>query len=103
MEQLIINVSEYHVDDRLQGFDIRQKESSNVDYYGSNGNDKIFIQFKNGVSYIYNDVKKQDIDEMNEAESIGKFMASLARKKYAFTKVTMELVKGKDKDENPVK
>lgn len=97
----MINVAEHTVDERLKGFDISKKPSSNVDYYGSNGKDTIFIQFKNGVSYLYHDVTKEDIDAMNQAESIGKFMATLARKKYTYTKVTLEMVKGKSLDENP--
>lgn len=97
MEQLIINVNEHKVDDRLKGFEIRQKESSNVDYYGSNGT-TIFMQYKHGVSYLYKNVTPQDIDEMNNAESIGRFMAGLARKKYQYEKIEIELVKKKDEE-----
>lgn len=103
METYIINVAEHTVDERLKGFDLSKKPSSNVDYYGSNGKDTIFIQFKNGVSYLYHDVKKEDIDAMNQAESIGKFMSILSRKQYQFTKITLELVKSKSQDENPAK
>lgn len=96
MEQYKIIVEEHVVDDRLKGFDLMQKPSSNVDYYGTNGVDTIFIQFKNGQSYLYPNVKKEVIEEMLAAESIGKFMAKLAREGYGYTKLSLHLVKKKD-------
>jgi hypothetical protein len=91
MQQYSIIVSEHIVDDRLQGFDIMQMPSSNVDYYGTNGADTIFIQFKNGTSYLYHNVDKADIEEMQKVESIGKFIGTNL-KKYTYTKVSMKLV-----------
>lgn len=96
----MIDTAEHIIDDRLQGFEISKKPSSNVDYYGSNGKDIVFIQFINGVSYLYHNVKKEDIDAMNQAESIGKYMAVLAKKKYDFSKLTLKLVLCKSQGEN---
>jgi hypothetical protein len=94
MEQYKIIVTEHVIDDRLQGFEIMQKPSSNVDYYGTNGIDTVFIQFKNGTSYIYHNVDKADIDEMNKVDSIGKFIGSNL-KKYGYTKIDLKLVNNK--------
>lgn len=63
MEKYLINVAEHIIDEQLKGFEISQKPtSSTVEYYGSNGNDTIFIQFNNGVSYLYRNVQKKDIE-----------------------------------------
>jgi hypothetical protein len=101
MEQYKIIVEEHVVDEKLKGFDIMQKPSSNVDYYGTNGVDTIFIQFKNGGSYFYPNVTKELIEEMLKSESIGKFMASLAKGGYGYTKFVDTLVKKKDQDDQP--
>ena len=93
MEKYSIIVSEYNIDQRLQGYDIMQKPSSNIDYYGTNGTD-IFIQFKSGATYIYHDVQPQDIEEMIKSESIGQFVGARL-KKYQFTKIVMKLVNSK--------
>jgi hypothetical protein len=98
MEQYIINVAEHQVDSLLDGYEIAQKPSSNIDYYGSNGKDTIFIQFKNGVSYLYLNVDKASIDQMQAAESIGKFIGTLS-KKYTYTKVDRKLVGQKEQGE----
>jgi hypothetical protein len=85
MEQYKIIVTEHEIDEQLQGFNLMQKPSSNVDYYGTNGTDTVFIQFKNGVSYLYSNVSKEHITEMLNAESIGKFVVQVL-KKYPYTK-----------------
>jgi hypothetical protein len=94
MEQYVINLAEYIIDDSLQGFEICQKPSSNVDFYGTNGKD-IFIQFKNGGTYIYENVPKEIIDEMHKAESIGSFVSKYLTKKFEFKKFDNKLVNSK--------
>jgi hypothetical protein len=95
MEQYKIIVSEHVIDDRLQGFDIMKKPSSNIDYYGTDENGTVFIQFKNGVSYLYPNVSKEEIKAMLKSESIGKFVVTVLRK-YACTKVVARMVNQKE-------
>jgi hypothetical protein len=91
MEKYIRILAEHQVDSLLDGYEIAQKSSSNVDYYGSNGIDTIFIQFKSGGSYLYLNVDNATIDEMHATESIGKFIGTLS-KKYTYTKIDRKLV-----------
>lgn len=94
MEQYSIIVSEHIVNEKLQGFELMQKPSSNIDYYGTNGKD-IFVQFQNGNSYIYENVPKETIEEMKSAESIGSFVFKHLAKKFSFKKFELKLVNSK--------
>jgi len=91
MSTTVVNGKEYLIDNILADFLIQQKSSSNIEFHGSNGKDQIFVQFKNGSSYIYKGVNEADIKEMNEAESIGKFVHALS-KKYASEKIPKRVV-----------
>lgn len=90
MRKLIVNNQPVTVDDILKDYEIQSKESSNVDFYGTNG-ENIFIQFKNGASYLYLNVNQIDVEGMKNAESIGRFIGTIS-KKYQYTKVENRLV-----------
>lgn len=101
MEKFLINVAEHIIDERLQGFEVSQKPTtSTVEYYGTNNKDTVFIQFSNGISYLYKNVKKEDIDAMHQTDSIGRYMATLANKGYEFIKISLQLVKSKTGENN---
>jgi hypothetical protein len=90
MRKIVVNNQPVTVDELLTGYEILCKPSSNVEYYGTNGLN-VFIQFKNGSTYIYLNVSDRDIADMRKAESIGKFIPVLS-KKYQYTKVEKQLV-----------
>lgn len=90
MRKIIINDQPCTVDSQLSGYEILSKPSSNVEFYGTDGQN-IFIQFKNGSSYLYLNVTKDTINAMYLAESIGKFISFLS-KNYTYTKVEGKLV-----------
>jgi hypothetical protein len=89
MKKLTINNQPVTVVELLKDFEIITKDSSNVDYYGTDGTN-VFIQFKNGSSYLYSNVTPADIEAMKQAESIGRFIPVL--KKYPTTKYENRLV-----------
>lgn len=78
MLKTIINDQPHNTDPRLAGFEIKQKPSSNIEYYGNNEN-QIFVQFKNGGAYLYKDVAPDTIKQMHQAESIGRFISVLSK------------------------
>lgn len=90
MRKETINNQPCTVDALLEGYTIEQKPSSNVEYFGDNGQN-VFVQFKSGGSYLYLNVIAEDIEAMKQAESIGKFIPTIA-KKYQYTKVDHRLV-----------
>jgi hypothetical protein len=90
MKQQTINDKAVHVDSRLDKFNIHQKPSSTVEFFGHNDEGQVFVQFTNGNSYIYNNVHQRTIVEMNAAESIGKFIPRL--KAYPYDKFRCRLV-----------
>lgn len=90
MRKIVVNNQPVTVDDLLAGYEILSKPSSNVEYYGTNGQN-VFVQFKNGSTYLYLNVKDQDIAALRKAESIGKFIPVLS-KQYQYTKVDKQLV-----------
>lgn len=90
MRKVKINNQECQVDDLLEGYTIQRKPSSNIDYFGDNGTD-VFIQFKNGSSYIYKNVRSSHIEEMQQVESLGRFVSVLS-KNYNYVPVKKALV-----------
>lgn len=91
MNNVKINNQECTIDELIGGFSVHQKPSSNVDFFGDNGTD-VFIQFKNGGSYIYKNVSSEHIKQMYDAESIGRFISVLS-KNYTYVPVKKVLVK----------
>ena len=94
MKTIQINGVDHSVNDRIAEFTINQKASSNVDFFGTDLiNDKLFIQFKNGSSYIYSGVNADTIKLAHSAESIGKFVVSQVVGKFESEKIAERLVK----------
>jgi hypothetical protein len=95
MEKRIINGEAAYVGDALKGFSIHVKESTNVEFFGSNPNGKIFAQFKTGSTYVYSQVPDDVRAEMERATSIGSFIAQLIVKPklYPSVKYSDRLVK----------
>jgi hypothetical protein len=91
MRKIKLQNQEYQVDDLLAEYKIEWKLSSNVEFFGDDGNN-IFVQFKNGKSYIYQNVIKEHIEQMHAAESIGKFVGAVA-KLYNYVPIDYALVK----------
>jgi hypothetical protein len=100
MKKVIINDKEYHVAGMLEAFNIQQKPSSNVEFFGTNSAGSVFVQFKNGNTYIYSNVHAGRIEEMNAAESIGRFVPKL--KAYPCEKIDRRLVTPVQ-DEQPIR
>jgi len=94
MEKYFINPDEYNVDKQLEGFEIANKPSNSIEYYGTNGTD-IFIQFMHGVAYIYPSVDKKMVEELHKAENLGLYMSGLSRR-YTYQKSARPLVSKKD-------
>jgi len=94
MENYFINVQEYDVDKQLEGFEIANKPSNTIEYYGTNGKD-VFFQFMHGVAYIYPDVDKKSVKELHKADNLGLYMSGLSRK-YTYRRSPKPLVSKKD-------
>lgn len=72
----------------LESFEIMKKDSSQVDYIGTNEEKKIlFVQFKNGASYIYENVDHVTLQNARRAISIGSFLQTDIKEKFPFKKV----------------
>lgn len=59
----------------IEHYIVKAMPSSNVEFYGHGPIGEIFVQFKNGKSYIYLQGGTGLVKEMLAAESIGKFVA----------------------------
>lgn len=77
MRQTEVNGQVVMVAPAIEDFIVKQKPSSNVEYFGFGPTGDIFIQFKNGSSYIYKNCDPQLVQDMLAAESIGKFVGRL--------------------------
>lgn len=75
MNRQIINGQQVELADVIKDFIVKQKPSSNVEYFGFNTESDVFVQFKNGSSYIYKKVSNEIIGKMITTESIGSFVA----------------------------
>lgn len=95
MEKRHINGEVAYVGDALSGFTIHTKESTNVEFFGSGPNNKIFVQFKTGHTYVYSQVPEDLRAQMERATSIGSFIAQLIVKPncYPSVKYSDRLVK----------
>lgn len=93
MVQIVIGGYLYEVQASIYGFDIRTKPSSNVAFYGTCTDGRLFVQFKNGVSYLYSDVDHGTLTDLEDAESIGKFINIRIVPRFPAQKVLYPLVK----------
>lgn len=74
MKKITINNKPALVDDKLEGFTIHAKPSSNVEFFGTDESSRAFVQFGSGWTYVYSNVPANILVEMMVAESIGKFV-----------------------------
>jgi hypothetical protein len=75
MKKVTIDNESALVDDRLEGFTIHTKPSSNVEFFGSSEDGRVFVQFNSGATYIYSNVPADTISAMAAAASIGKYVS----------------------------
>lgn len=67
----------------LKGFKIFKKESSNIDYLGTDHeNYQLFIQFLTGKCYLFMHIPKEVLDLAESAPSIGKYFYAFIKGKY---------------------
>src|ERR1041384_4822225 len=97
MQKIMIDGVQVMVDDKLNGFTIHSKPSTNVEYFGSSNKSEVFVQFKSGMSYVYSVIPQELITQMERATSIGAFIAEVIAKpniypsiKYGERLVTIE-------------
>lgn len=94
MKKITLNEVNYLVNPRLEGFTIKQLPSSNVAFHGLNSStNELFIQFKNGSSYIYKDIDSQTAINLINCESIGKFVSREIVGKFKSEKLEGVMVK----------
>ncbi|MDQ7947659.1 MAG: KTSC domain-containing protein [Pedobacter sp.] len=79
MKKQIIDGIVYTIDQRIENFSVKSKPSSNVAFFGVShdaANVQLFVQFKNGSSYIYSGLNEHVLIDLINADSIGKFVSS---------------------------
>ena len=71
-----------------QGVLIETHNSSTIDTtkFVPNENE-LFVSFKNGATYVYNDFTQSDYDEFMAAESKGVHFGRVIRKTFTYTKL----------------
>lgn len=80
MNQIKINESTYMVDEKLESFDLKKMTSSNIDVYGANEFGQAVFMFIGSTScFLYEDLTPEQVEELNNCESIGKFHAALRK------------------------
>ena len=76
MKKVFINGNPFNVHNLLDGFNLFQKQSSNVDFFGTDRNSHcLFVQFKSGsFCYMYSDVPDKILTWAENAESKRQFV-----------------------------
>lgn len=92
MNRQEINGQQVELADQIKDFIVKQQPSSNVEFFGYGPTGDVFVQFKNGLSYIYKDVDNDTIIEMCNTESIGKFVSDRIVRTHAGLKQPSKLV-----------
>lgn len=94
MKTININGIKYNVNQKLECFVISQKTSSNVEFIGLNSDtNQLFVQFKNGSSYIYSNLDSSTVIDLINCESIGKFISGRIVKVFPSEKQDCEMIK----------
>ncbi len=97
MKKILINEIAYLVDERFENFTFHKKESSNVDVFGHSPlkepfNHDVVIQFKNGGTYVYENVDANVVIGAIDCESIGKYYRAEISSKHTGTKMINQAV-----------
>ncbi|MCX3266581.1 KTSC domain-containing protein [Pedobacter agri] len=88
MKKVTLLNQSFNVHDRLEQFNVNIAQSSSVSFFGSNPNTgSMFVQFKNGGTYIYSGVTPEVRKEMHTAPSIGSFISKNLVKKFPSEKL----------------
>ncbi len=77
-----INQKAVLVNDAIKDYTLYQKNSTFIAYIGVKGDNSLFIQFCNGICFIYPDLPIDLIKSALEAESISVFYHSQIKGKY---------------------
>lgn len=94
MKTVTVNEKQYSVDEQIEGFSVNQKPSSNVDFYGVNAEkEEMFVQFKNGSSFIYSDFTANDAIDLMNSESVGKYVSGNIVRNFPSRKLDGPVVK----------
>lgn len=91
MRKITLNNFDYQVDEKLGRFTIAQPVSENVAFYGHNNDGNVFVQFRSGISYIYDHVSKETLKELDESDSPTHFIRTVL-KDFRFTKFNYKLI-----------
>lgn len=76
MNTTTFNNHQYKVHDRLAQFNVNSIPSTSISFFGSNPNTgSLFVQFKNGGTYIFSNITNEIRKEMFAAKSIGSFIS----------------------------
>lgn len=67
----------YEVNERLAFYKISQPVSENIEFYGHNGKDSLFVQFRSGSTYFYNNVTGDMIEQIEKEEINASFLKSI--------------------------
>lgn len=83
MKPIMLQSGNYVVDDLLNGFEIKQLPSRNVQFIGINVFElSLYVQFLSGSAYLYKDIDMDTLQEADTCESIGKFVSAKIVKKF---------------------
>lgn len=93
LKSITLNDKILSIAEVLIPFTIQEKPSSNVAYFGTDiVSNRLFVQFKNGSSYIYKDVPSNLLEEIHTAESVGKYFSQYIAGKFQNVKYAEKLV-----------
>jgi len=91
--QKTVNGKQVECREPVIDFTIYKALSTSVNYYGiDKANNRIFVQFSSGKSYIYNNVDHALIANIMAADSIGKYVSANLAGKIQFEKFEYPLV-----------
>lgn len=63
--------------------------SSNIDALGHDG-ERLFIRFKSGITYAYDEVPRHHFDAMPKSESVGQYFHRYIKNAYRYERLTYD-------------
>jgi len=88
MKQITILNRKYLINDHLEDFNVNQPTSNSISFFGSNPKTgSVFIQFRNGGTYIYSGITAEIRKQLLNAQSIGSFVSKNIVGKFPSTKI----------------